>query len=86
VSVSVKNLKEDAKTQENPEGHQPWGSCHQGFNLLICVYCEFPASLAKADLEKNVILTLNAVPLDLMRRYVAHSSIIIPSHSRIIPI
>ena len=50
------------------------------------VYCEFPASSAEADLEKNVILTLNAVPLDSMRRYVVHSSIIMLSHSHIVPI
>ena len=46
----------------------------------------FPASSAEADLEKNVILVLNAVPLDSMRRYVTHSSIIMLSHSHIVPI
>ena len=50
------------------------------------VYCKFPASLAEADLEKNVILMLNAVPLDSIRRYVAHSSIIMLPHSHIVPI
>jgi len=33
------------------------------------VYCEFPTSSAEADLERNDILALNAVPLDSMRRY-----------------
>jgi hypothetical protein len=50
------------------------------------VYRKFHASSAEADLEKNVILALNAVPLDSMRRYVAHSSIIIPSHPHVVPI
>ena len=69
-----------------PKFHCEVSFIEQCWGFTKRVYCEFPASLAEADLKKNVILTLNAVPLDSMRRYVMHSSIIIPSHSHIVPI
>ena len=69
-----------------PKFHCKVSFIEQCWGFAKRVYHKFPASSAEADLEKNVILTLNAVPLDSMRRYVTHSSIIMPSHSHIVPI
>ena len=69
-----------------PKFHCKVSFIEQCWGFAKRVYHKFPASSAEAELEKNVILALNAVPLDSMRRYVAHSSIIIPSHSHDVPI
>ena len=51
-----------------PKFHCELSFIEQCWGFAKRIYCEFLASSAEADLERNVALALNAMPLDSMRR------------------
>ena len=51
-----------------PKFHCELNFIKQCWGFSKCLYCQYPATLKEADLEQNVVSTLDSVPLDVMCR------------------